>query len=97
MARQQAWLTGDVVVRFRCGVMVMRSGEQWGFGDVFRVYQKAFYVDGTFEWRRDDRLFTHDDAVENATRRVEFEEGRKDPVLEKLWATAPERPRGKRR
>lgn len=91
MSRQPAWLKGDVVVAFRCGVMVMRSGEQWGYGDVYRVYTKRFMTDGTFEWRRDTRCFTREDAINEASRRVAFEEGYADAGLKKLWVTAVDR------
>lgn len=93
MSTEPAWLTGDVVVEFRCGVKVLRSGEWWGYGDVYRVYQKAFYTDATFEWRRDSRLFTRDDAITEASRRVKFEEQASDATLKKLWTTATERRR----
>jgi hypothetical protein len=67
-------MKGDVVVEFRCGVKVLASPERWGYGQVFRVYQVKFFIDGKYEWARDDRLFTREDAIEEASRRVQFAE-----------------------
>lgn len=91
MSRQPSWLKGDVIVAFRCGIMVMRSREQWGYGNVYRVYIKRFYYDGTFEWRRDIRCFTREDAIDEASRRVAFEEAAADAGLKQLWIEATER------
>jgi hypothetical protein len=92
------WLVGEVIVEFRCGVRVMNSGGQWGHGDVYYVYQKDYHYDlynkGKFiwYWRRDSRMFTREDAIQEATRRVLFEEARasENPEAYVVWAKARE-------
>lgn len=93
MSRIKGWLKGDVVVSFRCGIKVIRTDEQWGYGDVYYVYCKRYYHDGTFEWRRDTRMFTREQAIDEASRRVMSEEawGARDPKYRKLWQTATEK------
>ena len=88
--KPEAWMQGDVVVEFRCGVVVVASPERWGHGQVFRVYQAALYFDGHYEWRRDSRLFTRDDALNEAARRVAFEEACCDQAGNnyRLWMSA---------
>lgn len=91
------WMAGEIVVDFQCGVRVVRTGqrsERWG--DVHRVFEKAYYyVQGKpdafeYEWRRDSRIFSREDAIEEASKRVAFAEARakKTPLDRKVWATA---------
>ena len=68
-------------------------------GPVHYVYQKRFYYrrtdsrmprqpqDYQYEWSRDSRIFERDDAVREATRRVQFEEAMADhdPNYRVVW------------
>lgn len=74
MSKIEGWMEGEAVVEFRAGVKVLKSGETWGRGDVYRVYQKKYYEDKTFRWSRCDRLFTRDGAIAEASSRALFEE-----------------------